>query len=310
VPGAEAVRRGPNGPCRPALLLAAVALGCAHPRSPVPDAGGVGVGWTPAACARAEADADHDGADDRCELALASAFAPELRVDPRDCLWDAATGRLAGGYLFVAQPVLGGTGRVRLAYLPAYYRDCGWSGAVCRIRGPGCGAHAGDSELIAVDVEPATGGRWRTTGVFLSAHCFGRAGGRCRWYRGAELGAFQWVARQSHGAPVVWVARGKHAHYPSRGSCDRGHWAFDSCDGANAAVRFPVRGSEQNAGSRAYPAPAAGGCVVAARLPLGSAGTAPGARECVWDAARPFRGWQADARGTAPSPYARYLAAF
>jgi hypothetical protein len=50
--------------------------------------------------------------------------------------------------------------------------------------------------------------------------------------------------------------------------------------------------------------------VVAARLPLGSAGTAPGARECVWDAARPFRGWQADARGTAPSPYARYLAAF
>jgi hypothetical protein len=255
-------------------------------------------------------DADADGLGDRCEFALARA--PELVVDRRDCLWDDAPGaaRLAGGYLFAAERVGDG---VRIAYLPAYLRDCGWTGPVCATRGPGCGAHAGDSELIVVDVVPAHGPdasapRWRTAGVFLSAHCFGRSDGRCRWYRGHALGAFTWADGRPFGAPRVWVARGKHAHYPTRTACDRGHWFYDSCDRNDAVGRFPVRVAAQNVGSRAHPLPNAGGCLAARELPLGARGASAGTQECVWDAARPFRGWQAVSTGAAPTAYAYYLA--
>jgi hypothetical protein len=289
-------------------LSVAVTSSCA-PRRPAPaNPEGLAVGVTAAACARTETDADRDALDDGCELALARAFAPLLRADRRDCLWSDSTGRLGGGYLFAAQPVAGSpAGGVRLAYLPAYFRDCGWTGAVCLLKGRGCGAHDGDSELVLVDVAPAADGRWAATAVFLSAHCFGRSAGRCRWFRGEALGDFAWADGVARGAPVVWVARGKHAHYPTHRACDRGHWGYDSCDDNDVAYRFPVLGAAQNVGSRAAPLPTPDGCVGGSALPLGAAGAAPGARECVWDRARPFRGWQGAAAGAAPSAYARYL---
>jgi hypothetical protein len=270
---------------------------------------GVALAWSAARCAAPAGDADADGLDDACELALARAFAPELVVDRRDCLWaaDTAGGRLGGGYLFVAQRQ---GARVRLAYLAAYYRDCGWSGAACALRAGACGAHAGDSELVVVDVVPDDArGRWRAEAVFLSAHCFGRSDGRCRWYRGRALDRFAWADAAPRGAPRVWVARGKHAHYPSRASCDAGHWLYDSCDGNREVARFPVRSAGQNAGSRARPLPAPDGCVRGGALPLGAGGASPATapradrRECVWDETRPFRGWQGDARGAGPTSY-------
>jgi hypothetical protein len=310
-----------RGSWRPARLTAVllVALGCRSPapaalvlRGP-PAASGVAAGWTPARCRAlpgAPVDADRDRLDDGCELALARAFAPELLVDPTECLWraDARPPRLAGGYLLAVHPIA--PTAVRIAYLPAYARDCGWDGTLCRLRPGGCGAHAGDSELIVVDAasnaeDQAT---WRTTGVFLSAHCGGRSAGRCRWFRGAALARFAWADDRVLGAPRVWVARGKHAHYPTRRDCDRGHWSYDACARAPAAVRFPVVAAGQNVGSRAHPLPAPDGCRTAAALPTGVAGLDPAARECVWDAARPFRGWQADAGGRGPTSYARHLA--
>lgn len=287
-------------------LLPAVA--CAHSSHDVQSIG-LPLSWSDAQCADARTDADRDGLDDRCELALASAFAPELVVDATDCLWHAtlAPPRLGGGYLFAAQRTPG-DGAVRIAYLPAYYRDCGWSGAVCVLRGGDCGAHAGDSELIVVDVVPdAATRRWRTVGVFLSAHCFGRSDGRCRWYRDEALRGFAWVGDTRGGAPRVWVARGKHAHYPSQRACDQGHWFYDSCDENRAAVRFPVLSADQNIGSRHHPLLGAAGCIAAEALPLGSAGTSGGSRECFWDPLAPFWGWQADRTGTAPTAYARSL---
>jgi hypothetical protein len=296
----------------PALALAALllVLGCRRPQPAAEQraAQPVGIrvaGWSAAECAGARVDADRDGLDDGCELALAAAFAPELVLDARDCSWTSASGRLAGGYLFVAQPT---EGAVRVAYLPAYFRDCGWSGPVCLLRGAGCAAHAGDSEMIAVELAPSgAAGSWRTTGVFLSAHCYGRSAGRCRWYRGPGLEAFRWAADVPFGAPRVWVARGKHAHYPTRASCDRGHWSYDTCDGNDTAVRFPIESARQNVGSRARPRHGPGGCVFAGELPLGAAGADASARECIWDPARPFRGWQPDQAGTPPTSYARYL---
>ncbi len=293
-----------------ALVALSLSLGCRRtpPASRADAAAPAGLrvaGWS-GACLAARDDADRDGLDDGCELALAAAFAPELVVDRRDCLWTPAEpGRLAGGYLFVAQP--SGPG-VRVAYMPAYFRDCGWSGPVCLLRGRGCSAHAGDSEVVALDLahDSATG-RWRTTGVFLSAHCHGRSAGRCRWYRGAELRAFAWVDGEAAGAPRVWVARGKHGHYPTRASCDAGHWSYDTCDRNDAAARFPVRSARQNVGSRAHPSPDAEGCIATDALPLSAAGADTAATECIWDPTRPFRGWQADRIGAAPTSYARYL---
>jgi hypothetical protein len=288
---------------RPGALGARAATACRPPAAGhAPDGVGRGRVLDPDS-----ADADADGLSDACEFAIARAFAPELVVDRRDCLWTDAppAARLGGGYLFAARPVPGG---VRVAYLPAYLRDCGWGGPVCRLRRAGCGAHDGDSELIVVDVarDTAASAPWRTTGVFLSAHCFGRSGGRCRWFRGRALDAFAWADGRPYGAPRVWVARGKHAHYPTRRACDRGHWSYDSCDRNTVRVRFPLLAAAQNVGSRARPA-APGGCVPAARLALG-AGTRPGARECVWDASAPFRGWQGAASGPPPTPYAVVLA--
>ncbi len=299
-------RRGARMLAASLLLAAGAAWSCAPAGRAPASPPGLALEWTPSACAAPAADADGDGLGDACETGLARAFAPLLRIDRRDCSWMAgeAEPRLGGGYLFAAQPVEGG---VRLAYLPAYYRDCGWSGPVCRLRGPRCTAHAGDSEVVLVDVAPGADGRWTTTGVFLSAHCFGRSAGRCRWYRGRALDAFAWADGRARGAPVVWVARGKHANYPSRASCDRGHWLQDTCDRNDARARFPVLSARQNVGSRLRPAPAPGGCVAAEALPLGARGADAGTRECIWSPTSAFRGWQAVPDGADPTGYARYL---
>lgn len=252
----------------------------------------------------AMSDGDRDGLDDACELALAQTFAPMLRLDSADCAWSPMPAtRLQAGTLFVAQPV-GDT--VRLAYVPAYARDCGWRGVVCWGRGRACSAHAGDSELIVVDVQ-LRAGRWITVGVFLSAHCGGGRAGRCRWYRDGALAAFDW-ANVPYGAPVVWVSHGKHANYPTARSCDRGHWFQDSCDRNEIAVRFPIVTQMQNLGSRQAPAPTPGGCVTAEHVAGAPAGIMPGTVECFWDERRAFTGWQRVATVPAPTAYGHLLA--
>ncbi len=292
-----------------ALTLSALSAACARVAYDS-SSGGLPSPWTSTQCGEARTDADRDGLDDGCEFALAVAFAPELIVDTRDCLWDEglAPARLAGGYVFAAQRTLG-EGAIRIAYLPAYYRDCGWTGPACWFRGSGCSAHAGDSELIVIDVAPdAAMRRWRTVGVFLSAHCFGGSDGRCRWYRGDDLDAFAWANDVRGGAPRVWVARGKHANYPSRGACDSGHWFSDSCDENRESVRFPVRFAEQNLGSRHAPAAGTDGCLRGEALPLGSLGTSESERECFWDSAAAFWGWRSERTGKPPTPYSHSLA--
>ena len=287
-----------------ACLAGICARAGATPAAATLSSGPVGIEVPACAHSSGDSDSDTDALGDPCELALARAFAPLFVVDRRDCLWtqNADGARLGGAYLFAAQSIDRG---VRLAYLPAYWRDCGWSGAACAIRLGRCGAHAGDSEIVLVDVAPGDAGRWATTGVFLSAHCFGRSDGRCRWFRGDELRAFAWAGDTVRGAPRVWVARGKHGGYPTRAACDGGHWGLDSCDGNGESYRFPILSARQNLGSREHPGPTADGCLTSASLAF--PGAAPGARECPWDEAQPFRGWQSPGAGAASS-YARYLA--
>jgi hypothetical protein len=247
------------------------------------------------------ADADQDGLADACEHALAAAFAPVLVFDAGECGWDVSVtpARVGGGYLYAAQRL---GERVRIAYFPAYYRDCGWREPVCLLTRWLCDGHAGDSEAIVLELIPdGDGAGWRTERVFLSAHCHGRSAGRCRWYAAEELESVR-------GTSVVWVASGKHGGYPSRAACDGGHWGYDSCDRNAVRVRFPVLTLRQNVGSRARPFPYAGGrdCVGPEVAGWGSTLPDPAARECFWEERAEFRGWRREGGGGATG-YARYL---
>jgi hypothetical protein len=254
-PGSRRVARA-----RRIVLAAAILSGCAGQNTAATTSAGVEVQPAlpgprvplappvPAACfvaerdATAGADLDGDLVGDECELDLARSFAPDLLTDPRDCLWQATDGAFSGGeYAFAVRRLEGGDA-ARLVYAPAYHRDCGWSSrAACGLRARPCSTHADDSELIVVDVayHGALGG-WTTIAVFLSAHCFGRSAQSCRWYRGPGLDQFGWSDGRSRGRPRIWVSRGKHANYPSRRVCERGHWSLESCD-ARPVVRRATR---------------------------------------------------------------------
>jgi hypothetical protein len=289
------------------LTLPAGVTSCVFGRGPTAEPSvGVAAGWTIDSCASPTVDRDLDGLDDVCELDLARTLAPMLVVDRRDCSWNGS--RLAGGYFFAVQKAAD-VGAIRIAYLPAYFRDCGWNGVVCTTRGPGCSAHAGDSELIAVEARAdGAADRWRADAVFMSAHCFGRSAGRCRWYIGDRLRHLAW-ARNPRGAPRIWVAKGKHGNYPSPRECDSGHWYYDSCDRNDVAYRFPIVTSAQNIGNRFRPLPDGlrRGCIAAEELPVPDSRADGGTRECLWDIATRFRGWQRGSHQGATS-YARVLA--
>lgn len=265
----------------------------------------VGIAAATGPCLDVTPDADEDGLSDACESALAEAFAPQLMFQGTRCtLPSAGTGdRLAGGYFHAAQPV---RGAVRLVYLPAYYRDCGWSGFKCVF--VDCSGHAGDSETIAVDVRRLETGEWAAESIFLSAHCEGDPDGDCRWYSGDDLEQFEWVNDIDRGAPVVWVSDGRHANYPTRAACERGHWWLDTCDAAAAPYRFPVS-PERNIGSRARPLVNEGqpaGCVRGRFVePDDPLIVDPESLECFWDASARFGGWQGARREAAA--YGSYL---
>lgn len=256
-------------------------------------------------------DTDRDGLSDACELAFARAFAPLLRTAPGACV-PGGTGAAElppGGYLFGVRPLDGDT--IRIVYLPAYHADCGWRGVKCSLPLVSCSGHAGDSELIGLTVTRG-GPRWQTVAVFLSAHCFGASATRCRWYVGRALHEFTW-AGAPRAAPIIWVAEGKNANYPSRAACDIGHWLLDSCDRNDVAARYPVAAT-RNIGSAAHPI-GGNGCI--ARPDVDSSESVkPDPRggaaldradpvECFWSDV-PFTGWQQSTAGAA-TPYVRYL---
>lgn len=240
-------------------------------------------------------DHDGDGLSTACELEFARRVAPTLVVHPGGCNWDSASARIGGGYFFGVQPF---DSVVRVAYLPAYFRDCGWKGLKCWLPRVDCEPHDGDSEFFAVDLIRTGAGSWTINGIFLSSHCFGRYGKSCRWYRGKELEDFSF---NDSGRPIIWVAEGRNANYPSSKKCDRGLHSIDTCDNNTATYTFPVDAA-RNIGSRERPAFAAG-CVDSSEV--SEVQVAHGTSECFWRLDRPFAGWQKDAQGV--TPYARYL---
>ncbi|MFN0098300.1 MAG: hypothetical protein ACKVS7_06460 [Gemmatimonadaceae bacterium] len=220
-------------------------------------------------------DADSDYLADHCELELARGFAPSLRMDPGE------SGCGQGEPHYAAKYFLDGT--VRIAYMPAYYDDCGapdlpdwqdWS-------------HHGDAEYILVEVkyDPAIS-RWIFKAMFLSAH-FSTPTDASAWV--TEHVEFQ---HKSLSHPRVWVALEKHANYPSRWHCDN---AWDDCSAFPVHLRMPVEATK-NVGSVTVDIY---GC-------RGSTGKfqGNGRAECFYQA-RNFHGWYPGSGEVAP--YRNYL---
>jgi hypothetical protein len=243
-------------------------------------------------------DSDHDRVNDTCEEALSQAFAPLMRQNQNSSLWDASNNWTGGEYYHGATRLwyydYGYRFFIRLAYLPAYYAD----GGNCPLN---CG-HDGDSEFMMVDVEyvPSTG-RFMTISVFLSAHCnagqFGFWDDDCRSY---SPDFFWYVDGVDRGAPIVWVANGTNANYPSLARCDNGTHYYDDCSSYAAAVRFPVS-PDFNFGNVGYHQGA-----VHARRNLVM--TNPSRTEHFFDRLGVFGGWRSSTTDT--TPYGRILHSF
>lgn len=290
-----------------------------------PYAPGLFVNYSEATCGDIDQgnDVDHDGTVDLCERALASAFAPGLWFQS-DCIidgeaWDDPIGRRLGGdYGYAVQRADDGV--MRIAYLPAYYADCGAPAGYESVYGMFGVGHSGDSEMIVLKVTfDAASNHWQTTSVFLSAHCGERAERGfldnflyCD-YHGASN--FAWVDAQPRGAPIVWVSNRKHANYYSESKCDRAN--IDECR-ADYFRRFPIYNAGQNIGSADHPQPWRYGQVngptadcqapllPSQRLPLIEP-NGPNNSECWWselESAR-FRGWLQDADGS--TAYGKHL---
>jgi hypothetical protein len=206
---------------------------------------------------------------------------------------------------------------LRVAYLMAYYWDCGAASSY-EWHEWFDNPHSGDSEFIIVDVAYDTvSHHWETFNVFLSAHCGSPwippwEDHHCRWHAPSDFA--YWVNQRVLGAPYVWASRAKHANYPTENSCDEaitvGGAELEDCE-YDTPQRFPVVYVQQNIGSRSAP-------FVDCAAPF-SASAMPdvGSYECMWsfslEGGPPlgrFNGWQSETvggGGLPPAPYGRIL---
>ncbi len=243
--------RAPNlalpAACRPALQQCP---GYPPPVDPSPTAIGLYTNtYSLESCFREGPDLDADGVWDYCETRLAQIFAPVLSFG-HDCSSDGAYNRPGGEYYYaVTRLRIYGEDRIRIAWLPAYYRDCGSPG----------GPHSGDAEFMIHEINYNTASaHWVTKRIFLSSHCYAVQFGfetdpDCQWWQPADIAG--WHDGRIQGAPHIWVAIGKHAHYRSKAACNGGGYEplwSDTCEAANQETRYPVLYSWQNIGSNSY----------------------------------------------------------
>jgi hypothetical protein len=119
-------------------------------------------------------DEDHDWLDDNCEFELAKGFAPRWSMSIQD--------DCPGGEPVWAAKYFPGQGRVRIAFMPAYYDDCPNTGTFF---GAGAG-HPGDSEFTMVEISfNAATQHWEMAQMFLTAH-LGTIGDRSQWVAASD----------------------------------------------------------------------------------------------------------------------------
>ncbi|HYJ79341.1 MAG TPA: hypothetical protein VEW03_07060 [Longimicrobiaceae bacterium] len=260
---------------------------------PYPAAPGIYLGWVaPETCFRsrnpgvASADQDLDWLHDSCELELARAFAPSWKMSRKDDCLD--------GEPYWAAKYFATSEHVRIAYMPAYYRDCGPTFLDFN--------HDGDSEFVMVQVRyDASVQHWVFDGMFISAH-YGTANDHSQWVYPSQA-QFTWRAG-TH--PTVWVSIDKHGNYRSKEYCNS--WDLltvvgihDQCDWSWLdPLRFPVDPSHNVGSSHVHLRDA----VTAEKIFSSRV-------EHIWTGTQ-FRGWQepnlfGGFQGPAPMPYGAWL---
>ncbi len=292
------------------------------PGDPNPSAPGVWLGnsTNPSSCYgnwSVSEDKDRDFFKDRCELEIARSFAPMMQFSTEmKTEYPDGSQRLCtlGEPHWAVTPFHGGT-FVNIAYLPAYYADCGDGAAeIFDALGLMVNEHWGDSEFIRITVRFVPGsGHWIFRQAFLSAH-FGASltltnlafpitsipliitgGDRSEWVYADEL-EFPAGPRTF---PVIWVARHKHANYKSHQQCETaGLGNLDACPGGpHNRNRFPVR-EQRNVGSPGYP-------LVVGKTSEHMIYTGPGdaPTECFFDCKEEFTGWVHDANTSSSTYY-------
>lgn len=260
------------------------------PQDPDPDAPGYFIGgdYTMDHCTSG-VDLDYDGFDDNCEYRIASRFKPLLATHPGD--------DTSGEPYFAVKyledlPFATGDG-VQVMYMFAYYMD--WGDPF------GGGGHIGDSEFIVLYIDyDEMSQHWRMTGALYAAH----------W--GETPFDFTYASHQTfefpdadQGYPRVWVARGKHASYPTERKCNEGGYIeADDCSDNTDDARIDLF-ADRNVGSGDYPFR---NCVYSEN-PVSYAGI-----ECFWYDPPPpleyeFCGWNLD-RTSCSTGYFSHLSEF
>ena len=258
------------------------------PGDPHPEAPGLWLGdnVAPGTCfadrGASITDADRDWLDDHCEVELARAFAPTWEMSLSD---GCPNGEPHWAAKYFPAPQV-----VRIAYMPAYYDDCG---------GGSIGDHRGDSEMVMVQVVfNSTSRHWEFERMWLSSH-FNSMFDRSSW---AVREQAEFLYRPlTH--PHVYVSERKHANYRSFGDCNY-VWGIDSCNVNNwQRWRFPVDPA-RNIGSFHTDLI---GCPPSRGVFAGS-----GTIECFYSqpfgASYPFCGWHSDRSvGNCATPYRSIL---
>jgi len=187
-------------------------------------------------------DQDKDWLADNCEVDLAYAFAPRLLFDfGEPCPF---------GEPYWAAKYFPFSGVVRIAYLPAYWDDCGDD-----IAGFIGNSHSGDSEYMMLEVGFHVSTRhWVFQQMWLSAHS-GEPTDHSEWVPTTSAEFFY----RPGSRPNVWVSLQKHANYKSHAACSyyiviNSVGSTETCGDPNGApgiqpIRFPVTTSH-NLGSR------------------------------------------------------------
>ncbi len=263
------------------------------PEGPRPGGGGStfvanNVGLTIEQC-QAGTDSDGDGLTDACELTVARAFAPWMRVHPSD--------DITRDEYYAVTPSTGN--RILVFYAFGYHRDHGrvCSHAICT-------AHNGDSEFVIVEVAAQSDPTWYMTEVFLSAHLGeGWGADHSDRFDATELDSYR-------GAPIVWVAKNKHANYKSKAACEGGGlgWGIAEHCGSNELAFFRVY-ADGNLGQSENDNPGAGLRMLTNCVGSRSRPNLP-RTECYWIAGRRFYGWQSRREDNGSGAYYDKLAQF
>lgn len=181
---------------------------------------------------------------DFCEKQLAYAFAPELAYFHGD--------NVGREPRWAARPL---GDEVRIIYLLSYYRDLGPDFSVCETNFAWligeldkCSGHAGDSELIVLDVYYNTSTRhWLLNQGIYSQHEGFKAYTRTTKAYPVSL----YYPGKLGGYPRSYVARQKHANYASDAECDAGA-VLGSDDCSSDSFARVEAGATLTIGSRAY----------------------------------------------------------